>query len=47
MLIELNVINFLKGAAREVGAAMARRIDKVIQTTIMVVITLCRWNKKC
>lgn len=35
MLIELNVINFLKGAAREVGAAMARRIDKVIQTTIM------------
>lgn len=35
MLIELNVINFLKGAAREVGAAMARRIDKVIQTTVM------------
>ena len=35
MLIELNVINFLKGAAREVGAAMARRIDKVIQTEIM------------
>lgn len=35
MLIELNVINFLKGAAREVGAAMARRIDKEIQTTIM------------
>jgi len=35
MLIELNVINFLKGAAREVGAAMARRIDKVVQTTIM------------
>lgn len=35
MLIELNVINFLKGAAREVGAAMARRIDKEIQSTIM------------
>lgn len=35
MLIELNVINFLKGAAREVGAAMARRIDKEIQTIIM------------
>jgi len=35
MLIELNVINFLKGAAVEVGSAMARRIDKVIQTTIM------------
>jgi len=35
MLIDLNVINFLKGAAREVGAAMARRIDKEIQTTIM------------
>lgn len=35
MLIELNVINFLKGAAREVGAAMARRIDKEIQTVIM------------
>jgi N4-gp56 family major capsid protein len=35
MLIELNVINFLTGAAMEVGAAMARKIDKVIQTTIM------------
>jgi len=35
MLIELNVINFLKGAAVEVGAAMARKIDEVIQTTIM------------
>lgn len=35
MLIDLNVINFLKGAAREVGAAMARSIDKTIQTTIM------------
>mgnify|MGYP007083431160 CR=1 FL=1 len=35
MLIELNVINFLKGAAVAVGAAMARRIDKVIQTEIM------------
>lgn len=35
MLIELNVINFLKGAAVEVGSAMARKIDAVIQTTIM------------
>ena len=35
MLIDLNVINFLKGAAREVGSAMARKVDKVIQTTIM------------
>jgi N4-gp56 family major capsid protein len=35
MLIELNVINFLQGAAREVGAAMARRIDKEVQTVIM------------
>lgn len=35
MLIELNVLNFLKGAAREVGGAMARRIDKEIQTVIM------------
>lgn len=35
MLIDLNVINFLKGAAREVGGAMARKIDSVIQTTIM------------
>lgn len=35
MLIELNVINFLTGAAMEVGSAMARKIDKVIQTTIM------------
>jgi N4-gp56 family major capsid protein len=35
LLIELNVINFLKGAAREVGAAMARRIDKEIQSVIM------------
>lgn len=35
MLIELNVINFLKGAAVEVGAAMARKIDSVVQTTIM------------
>jgi len=35
MLIELNVVNFLKGAAVEVGSAMARKIDAVIQTTIM------------
>lgn len=35
MLIELNVINFLTGAAMEVGSAMARKIDKVIQATIM------------
>jgi len=35
MLIDLNVINFLQGAAMEVGAAMARKIDSVIQTTIM------------
>jgi len=35
MLIGLNVINFLSGAAREVGAAMARRIDKEVQTVIM------------
>ena len=35
LLIELNVINFLKGAAVEVGAAMARKIDQVVQTTIM------------
>lgn len=35
MLIDLNVLNFLQGAAVEVGAAMARKIDKVIQTTIM------------
>jgi len=35
MLIELNVINFLTGAAMEVGMAMARKIDKVVQTTIM------------
>lgn len=35
MLIDLNVINFLSGAAREVGAAMARRIDKEVQTVIM------------
>lgn len=35
MLIDLNVINFLSGAAREVGNAMARRIDKEIQTVIM------------
>lgn len=35
MLIDLNVINFLQGAAREVGAAMARRVDKEVQTIIM------------
>ncbi len=35
LVIELNVINFLKGAAREVGAAMARKIDAVIQVQIM------------
>jgi N4-gp56 family major capsid protein len=35
MLIELNVLNFLTGAAMEVGSAMARKIDAVIQTVIM------------
>lgn len=35
MVMELNVINFLEGAAMAVGAAMARAIDKVIQTEIM------------
>jgi N4-gp56 family major capsid protein len=35
MVIQFNVINFLSGAAVEVGAAMARKIDAVIQTTIM------------
>lgn len=35
MLIDLNVINFLSGAAREVGAAMARRVDKEVQNIIM------------
>lgn len=35
MLIDLNVLNFLKGAALEVGSAMARRIDKEIQSVIM------------
>lgn len=35
MVIERNVINFLAGAAQAVGDAMARKIDTVIQTTIM------------
>jgi N4-gp56 family major capsid protein len=35
MVIERNVINFLEGAAKAVGDAMARKIDTVIQTTIM------------
>lgn len=35
MLIELNVINFLMGAAKEIGSAIARSIDKSIQTVIM------------
>lgn len=35
LVVELNVIGFLEGAARAVGDAMARKIDAVIQTTIM------------
>lgn len=35
MVVELNVIGFLGGAARAVGDAMARKIDAVIQTEIM------------
>lgn len=35
MVIERNVINFVEGAAIAVGNAMARKIDAVIQTTIM------------
>jgi N4-gp56 family major capsid protein len=35
MVIERNVIGFLSGAAKEVGSAMARKIDAVIQTTVM------------
>lgn len=35
MVVELNVIGFLEGAARAVGDAMARKIDAVIQTEIM------------
>lgn len=35
MVVELNVIGFLEGAAEAVGDAMARKIDAVIQTTIM------------
>lgn len=35
LTIELNVINFLSGAAEAIGNAMARSIDKAIQTVIM------------
>lgn len=35
MVVELNVIGFLSGAAKAVGAAMARKIDSVIQTEVM------------
>lgn len=35
MVVEQNVINFVKGAIQAVGDAMARKIDEVIQTTIM------------
>lgn len=35
MVVEMNVIGFLSGAAKAVGAAMARKIDSVIQTEIM------------
>lgn len=35
MVVERNVINFIEGAAKAVGDAMARKIDTVIQTTIM------------
>lgn len=35
MVIERNVINFLQGASNAVGKALARRIDQVVQTTIM------------
>ena len=35
MVVEMNVIGFLEGAARAVGDAMARKIDAVIQTEIM------------
>jgi N4-gp56 family major capsid protein len=35
MTIELNVINFLAGAAKAIADAMARSIDKAIQTVIM------------
>lgn len=35
MVVELNVIGFLEGAAKAVGDAMARKIDAVIQTEVM------------
>lgn len=35
LVVELNVIGFLEGAAKAVGDAMARKIDAVIQTTVM------------
>lgn len=35
LVIERNVINFLSGAAESVGRSMARKIDDVIQTTVM------------
>ena len=35
MVVEMNVIGFLEGAAKAVGDAMARKIDVVIQTEIM------------
>lgn len=35
LVVELNVIGFLQGAAGAVGDAMARKIDAVIQTEVM------------
>ena len=35
LVIENNVIGFLEGAASQVGAALARKVDSVIQTTVM------------
>lgn len=35
LVAELNVIDFIKGAIIELGHAMARKIDEVIQTTVM------------
>lgn len=35
MVIKNNVIDFIKGAATEVGANMARIVDEVIQTEVM------------
>lgn len=35
LVVELNVIGFLEGAAKAVGDALARKIDAVIQTEVM------------